>query len=410
MGGASKDAKGAEGGGASADTDLVDEVTGPLVAKPGFKLGEQADPVRDAIQAEAVALFEAGAYDDAGEKFYYLAEAAHNANDPQQECTALQNMGTSLVMMGLHFEASRCYESAIKLAIGAGSVSSQCEVLECLIWVHSERGDFGRAIECVGALRSLHEQADAPDPELLCSDAVSAAGMHAHLREWAEAKTCYEEGIAIARKLPEAASRQKWLGRACIELAQACVQLGELDEALALYAEALREAVEAKDEEKQMRTHANIAIVHKLNRDLDKAINHLDSASAYAHVAIRADLTLSHSPHPFCPPPPCCTLRALSAMRLLTQSTGRRNARPVSRAAQSLYRCRRRMSSWRDVAPSTTPACSTWPASTSWPSRRRTARSRSRRSSTTTRRAASAARDWARSSSRWASPSARYRV
>lgn len=90
-------------------------MSGPVAAKPQFKMDEQADPVRDAIQAEAVALFEAGAYDDAGEKFYYLAEAAHNAGDPKQECTALQNMGTSLVMMGMHFEASRCYESAIKV-------------------------------------------------------------------------------------------------------------------------------------------------------------------------------------------------------------------------------------------------------------------------------------------------------
>ena len=62
---------------------------------------------------------------------------------------------------------------------------AQCEVLECLIWVHTERSDFGRAIECVQALRSLHSQLEAPDPEALCSDGVSIAGLHAHMQEWA---------------------------------------------------------------------------------------------------------------------------------------------------------------------------------------------------------------------------------
>ena len=140
-----------------------------VVAKPEFKLGKQTDPVLDAIQQEAVALFEAGAYDDAGEKFYYLAEAAHHANDPQQECVALQNMGTSLVMMGLHFEAARCYESAIKLAMQSGSLSNQCEVLECLIWVHTERQDCTRPrprrplalslSRCCGVVRPLPKRA-----------------------------------------------------------------------------------------------------------------------------------------------------------------------------------------------------------------------------------------------------------
>ena len=87
-----------------------------VVSKPEFKLEAQSDPLREAVQREAVTLFEAGAYDEAGEQFYYLAEAAHNAGDDAQECTALQNMGTSLVMTGNLFEASRCYDSALQKA------------------------------------------------------------------------------------------------------------------------------------------------------------------------------------------------------------------------------------------------------------------------------------------------------
>lgn len=125
-------ASAAPGGGTAGPDDSYADDAQPVVAKPEFKLEEQADPVRDAIQREAVALFEKGAYDDAGEKFYYLAEAAHNAGDGAQECTALQNMGTSLVMMGSLFEASRCYESAMQLALSAGSDTARVEVLSPL--------------------------------------------------------------------------------------------------------------------------------------------------------------------------------------------------------------------------------------------------------------------------------------
>ena len=54
--------------------------------------------------AAAADLFANAEYDEAGEKWYYLAEAANHAGDTRQETTALHNMGTSLVMMGQLFE------------------------------------------------------------------------------------------------------------------------------------------------------------------------------------------------------------------------------------------------------------------------------------------------------------------
>ena len=62
----------------------------------------------------------------------------------------------------------------------------------------------------------------------------------------------------------------------------ACVQLGELAEALGLYDEALQMARAARDDEKAMRAHANLAIVHKLRRALPEAVKHLDAATALA--------------------------------------------------------------------------------------------------------------------------------
>ena len=142
----------AAGGGAAAveDTGYVDEEV--VAAKPSFKLEKQGNPLTDAIQKEAVELFEAGAYDDAGEKFYYLAEAAHQAGDRQQECTALQNMGTSMVMLGSLFEASRCYDSALRLA---ETPAAEIEVLESLVWCHSELGALEKAVAALHQLRMV---------------------------------------------------------------------------------------------------------------------------------------------------------------------------------------------------------------------------------------------------------------
>lgn len=68
------DGKGdAAGGGAAGAADeteaYADNDSKPGLSKPEFKLAGQADPLRESIQQEAVALYEAGAYDDAGERF-----------------------------------------------------------------------------------------------------------------------------------------------------------------------------------------------------------------------------------------------------------------------------------------------------------------------------------------------------
>lgn len=68
------DEPGADGDGYSGDTDALQ--------KPAFKLEEQKDPLREALQKEAADLFAQGEYDEAGEKWYYLAEAANQAGSP----------------------------------------------------------------------------------------------------------------------------------------------------------------------------------------------------------------------------------------------------------------------------------------------------------------------------------------
>ena len=68
--------KGDEPGGAEADGYSGDA---DALQKPAFKLEEQKDPLREALQQEAADLFAQAEYDEAGEKWYYLAEAANQA-------------------------------------------------------------------------------------------------------------------------------------------------------------------------------------------------------------------------------------------------------------------------------------------------------------------------------------------
>ena len=62
------------------------------------------------------------------------------AGDTRQETTALQNMGTSLVMMGQLYEAARCYVRAFHLASAAEDPAAQVELLESLSWTYTELG------------------------------------------------------------------------------------------------------------------------------------------------------------------------------------------------------------------------------------------------------------------------------
>ena len=70
-----------------------------MTAAPTIKTEEQSDPLQESLQREAEELFEAGDYDDAGEKFYFLAESYNHAGDTAREIASLQNMGVCLSKM-----------------------------------------------------------------------------------------------------------------------------------------------------------------------------------------------------------------------------------------------------------------------------------------------------------------------
>lgn len=56
------------------------------------------------------------------------------------------------------------------------------------------------------------------------------------------------------------------------------VQLGDTARGLELYGQALEAATEAGDDERAMRAHGNLAIVHRMDERLADAVTHLEAA------------------------------------------------------------------------------------------------------------------------------------
>lgn len=256
---------GGDGDGYSGDSDALQ--------KPAFKLEEQKDPLREALQQEAADLFANGEYDEAGEKWYYLAEAANQAGDTRQETTALHNMGTSLVMMGQLFEAARCYVRAFHLASDAQDLTSQVELLESLGWTYTELGYAQRAIECMMLLCQLHEQLG--EPEAVVSTLSGLSSLHSAIGEADEAVACLERALAdVQEKVPD---NLQLRGKIMSELGNVWVQLGNTERGVELYTAALGTAQEAEDPERCMRVHGNLGLALKELGELSQAEEQLQS-------------------------------------------------------------------------------------------------------------------------------------
>ena len=182
----------------SGDHAYADDSESQL-SKPTCKLEEQKDPLREALQREATELFEAGDYDAAGEKFYYLAEAAHHASDRAQEATSMLNMGTSLMMLGTMLEASRCYARALELSSDAGEASLQRDALESLAYAYAKMDRPTNAVECLQWLRSLLEETE--EHAALCNCLLSTGALYANEQEWGPAAECMRAALDRAGTL-----------------------------------------------------------------------------------------------------------------------------------------------------------------------------------------------------------------
>lgn len=227
-------------------------------AKPTFKETAQADPLREALQKEAVELFDAGDFDAAGEKWYCLAEAANHAGDLVQEASAMQNMGTSLVNMEQLEQGFACYDRALKLAEQADNAGAQIDALLSLKWLFHEVGALSNALRCLEEVKELymreghmHQMA-----QLLLEMAV----LHRAQEDFPAAVEKYELALQASRE--HAGPGQPPVQHIMLELGHVVVEVDGIEAALPILAEALAEAEAAQDELVELQIYHDTAILY----------------------------------------------------------------------------------------------------------------------------------------------------
>lgn len=246
------------------------------------------------VAKEAVDLFEKGAYDEAGEKWWALAEHARAQGNKAQECTALHNVGTALVMMHELAEAVTCYNRALQVALSAEDRTAQVELYECLAWVYRELGHAPHAVECLNSLMLLHEEAGSAAGQVVATCGLGS--IHDATGDYAEAARFYEQALELAR----ATSDDKNVARVLGDLGTSYVQLGEYGKGVERYEQALAMARADGDRDREMRTHGNLAIAANLQERDEDAVAHFSAAIELAaelgevgtETRARADLAL----------------------------------------------------------------------------------------------------------------------
>jgi tetratricopeptide (TPR) repeat protein len=229
------------------------------------------------VAKEAVELFEKGQYDEAGEKWWALAEHARAHGNKAQECTALHNVGTALVMMHELAEAVTCYNKALQVALEAEDRAAQVELYECLAWVYRELGHAPHAVECLNSLMMLHEEAENKPGQVLATCGLGS--IHDATGNYAEAAGFYEQALELAREEGD----QKSVARVLGDLGTSYVQVGSYEKGVDCYEQALQMALAEGDRDREMRTYGNLAIAANLREEDEEAVAYFGKTIAIAH-------------------------------------------------------------------------------------------------------------------------------
>jgi len=249
------------------DGGAADDSAAAEPAKPSVKVEEQSDPLCEALQKEALELDAAEDYDAAGEKWYYLAEAAHNSGDLRREALAMQNMGTSLVNMGQLEQAFACYDRALHLAEEVEYVPAQIDALLMLKWLFQEVGALSNATRCCEEVLTL--LAAVNDLPATGQVLLELGQLHALQEDWEQATLRLEE--AHKAVLEHRAEEKSLQAAILLELANATLELADPEGALAHHEAALDVAKTSDDDELKLRTRHDMAmlLLHCLHRDDD---------------------------------------------------------------------------------------------------------------------------------------------
>jgi len=239
----------------------------------------------DSIFEEATAELEAENYDDAGEKWYTLADYAHESGDPAKEALCRGHVATCFIMLGTEYarEAQTHYHHALALAEEADDHALQVELLNKMAGFYSRLGEVHRTIACLNRLLELHDLSGDTEAELHVMG--SLAGISYDTEDYEMAVKHYMDVLERAKKLGD----NELIGKVYCNLGIAHQELEQFDKAIEFYSQSLELAKELGNKEMEGLAYSNLADAYSTQEEYEEACDYLDQTiSTYQELGDKA--------------------------------------------------------------------------------------------------------------------------
>ncbi|KAL1512337.1 hypothetical protein AB1Y20_005599 [Prymnesium parvum] len=246
-----------------------------VLSEPSCKSEMQGDPLQESLQREAEELYQAGEFDEAGEKFYFLAESYNHAGDTAREIGALQNMGACLSKMQQFDKAIQFYQHCLALADVIDNQQKQGEVLESLGWTNYQLGDNERALYWMELACKLYDSIDQQEGRVNAHYFLGK--LLAEFGNWQKGI----EHMEVSQGLVE--SDSKTYARVKGDIGFSYVQVGERERGLQMLNETLELAADLKDNVRLIAVHEYLAEAYKVTQEFDEVETHFRHVISIAH-------------------------------------------------------------------------------------------------------------------------------
>jgi len=220
---------------------------------------------KEDLQDQAEQEFAEEDYDAAGEKFWELAQIAHEEGDRSMEMTCYKNIGTCLIYLEEANEALHHWHKALQIAEEIEDTPNQIDLVNKLGALFEQHGEHHRAIGCLNKLLQIHHDEGDKDAELAVLG--SLASISYETEDYEMAVRHYKEILDKAIELDDLELQ----GKVYSNLGTANQELENVEEARANYNESLRIAKEVKDKLMESRAYSNLADLHSMNGEYQES-------------------------------------------------------------------------------------------------------------------------------------------
>jgi CHAT domain-containing protein len=230
----------------------------------------------DSIFEQATVELEEENYDDAGEKWYTLADYAHEAGDKSKEALCRGHVATCFIMLGQEYarEAQTHYHHALALAEEADDHKLQVDLLNKMAGFYSRLGEVHRTIACLNRLLELHDISGDTEAELHVMG--SLAGISYDTEDYEMAVKHYIDVLERAKVLGD----NELIGKVYCNLGIAHQELEQFEQAIDYYSQSLELAKELGNKEMEGLAYSNLADAYSTQEEYDEASDYLDQTIA----------------------------------------------------------------------------------------------------------------------------------